>query len=61
MTKTAITNNRKKTCNNIWFSGTYSQKFETDIEKTFLKLIKKHFPRDHRLYKIFIRNTLILS
>ena len=30
------------------------------IEKSFLKLIKKHFPRDHKLYKIFNRSTLKL-
>ena len=29
-------------------------------EKTF-KLIKKYFPRNHRLYKIFNKNTLKLS
>ena len=32
-----------------------------NIGKTFLKLVKKHFPRGHKLYKIFNRNTLKLS
>ena len=34
---------------------------QSTIGKTSLKLIKKHFPRDHKLHKIFNRNTLKLS
>ena len=34
---------------------------KTNIGQTFLKLVKKHFPRGHKLYKIFKRNTLKLS
>ena len=31
------------------------------FEKIFLKFVKKHFPRDHNIYKMFNRNTLKLS
>ena len=30
----------------------------TIIAKIFLKLVDKHFPRTHRLHKIFNRNTI---
>ena len=39
----------------------YSQNVKTNIKKTFLKLVKRHFLGDHKLYKIFTRNTLNLS
>ena len=54
-------NNRKRPHNIIWFNQPYSQNIKTNIGKTFPKLVKKHFPRDHKLYKIFNRNTLKLS
>ena len=38
----------------------HGQNVRTNIGKTFLKLIK-HFPRDHRLHKIFNRDTLKLG
>ena len=47
--------------NIIWFNPPYSQNAKTNIGKAFLKLVKKHFPRGHKLYKIFTRNTLKLS
>ena len=31
------------------------------LKPTFLKLVKKHFPRGQKLYKVFNRNTLKLS
>ena len=60
-TKTTNVNNRNRARNIIWFNPPYSQNVKTNIGKTFLKLVKKHFPRDHKLYKIFNRNTLKLS
>ena len=42
------------------FNLPYSKNVKTGIGKTFLKSIKKHFPRDHRLYVIFNRNELKL-
>ena len=60
-TKTTNVNNRNRARNIIWFNPPYSQNVKTNIGKTFLKLVKKHFPRGHKLYKIFNRNTLKLS
>ena len=34
---------------------------KTNIGKTFLKLIDKHFPRSSKLHKIFNRNTIKVS
>ena len=60
-TKPANVNKRNKAHNIIWFNPPYSQNLKTKIGKTFLKLVKKHFPRDHRLYKIFNKNILKFS
>lgn len=34
---------------------------KTNVAKTFLHLIDKHFPRTHKLHKIFNRNTVKVS
>ena len=63
MTYTTTTNgnNRNRARDIVWFNPPYSQNVKTNLGKTFLKLVKKHFPRGHKLYKIFNRNTLKLS
>ena len=45
----------------IWFNPPFSQSIKTNIGKSFLKLIKKHFTKQHRYHKIFNTNTLKLS
>ena len=45
----------------IWFNPPFSQNVKTNIGKTFLKLVKQHFPTQHKLNKIFNKNTLNLS
>ena len=60
-TKTTNVNNRNRVRNIIWFNTPYSQNVRTNIGKTFLKLVKKHLLRGHKLYKIFNRKTLKLS
>ena len=60
-TKTTNVNNRNRARNIIWFNPPHSQNVKTNIGKAFIKLVKKHFPRVHKLYKIFNRNTLKLS
>ena len=52
---------RNRARNIIWFNPPFSENVETNIGKTFLRLIKKHFPRGNRLNKIFNKNTLKLS
>ena len=60
-TKTTNVNNRNRARNIILFNPPRSQNVKTNIGKAFIKLVKKHFPRGHKLYKIFNRNTLKLS
>ena len=46
--------------NIIWFSPLFNKAVSTNIAKVLLRLIDKHFPNFHRLYrlhKIFNRNT----
>ena len=45
----------------IWFNPPFSQNVKTDIGKTFLKLVKQHFRKHHKLNKIFNKNTLKLG
>ena len=52
------TNNRNKHRKIIWFNPPFSQSVKTNIGKIFLKLVRKHFPRRHKLRKILNPNTL---
>ena len=45
----------------IWFNPPYCQSVETNVARKFLILVDRHFPPDHRLRKIFNRNTLKVS
>ena len=45
----------------IWFNPPYSKHVKTNIGKIFMKLISKHFPKQHKYYKIFNKNTVKLS
>ena len=45
----------------IWFNPPYSSHVKTNVGKTFMKLIVKHFPKHHRYYKIFNKNMIKLS
>ena len=54
-------NNRNRHRKIIWFNPPFSQSVKTNIGKIFLKLVRKHFPRHHKLHKIFNPNTLKLS
>ena len=52
---------RNRARNIIWFNPPYSQNVRTNIAKSFLCLIDKHFPKSHKLHKIFNRNNLKVS
>ena len=54
-----IGKNRKR--NIIWFNPLYSKTLKTNIDNYFFRLLIKHFPPGHKLYKIFNKNTLKLS
>ena len=45
----------------IQFSPPYIVNVETNIGKTFLKLIDKHFPKTNKCHKIFNRNNVKVS
>ena len=47
--------------NIIWFNPRYSKNVVTKAGHYFLKLFDKHFPRHHKLHKIFNRNTVKVS
>ena len=47
--------------NIIWFNPPYSMNVATNIGRTFLKLVDKHFPKKSKLNRIFNRNTLKIS
>ena len=51
--------NRKR--NIIWFNPLFSKLLKTNIFEYFFRLLKKHFPPGHKLYKILSKNTLRLS
>ena len=45
----------------IWFNPPYSRNVKTNVDKIFLKLVKKHFADDEKLAKIFNKNTIEVS
>ena len=52
---------RKRSRKVIWYNPPYSSNVSTNIGRKFLGLIEKHFPKGHRLNKIFNKNTIKLS
>ena len=52
-------NNQKRKV--IWFNPPYSKQVSTNIAKRFPNLLDRHFPKQHRLYKIFNRNNVNFS
>ena len=47
--------------NIIWFNPPFNENVKTNVGKTFLSLIKKHFPPYHRFHKIFNNNNIKIS
>ena len=45
----------------IWYNPPYSANIKRNIGKTFLNLMKKHFPKTNKLHKIFNKNTVKIS
>ena len=45
----------------LWFNPPFSKNVKTDIGRLFLQLIRKHFTRQHHLYKIINIHTVKLS
>ena len=55
------TNSRNRQRKILWFNPPFSQSVNTNIGKIFLKLVRKYFPKHHKLHKIFHTNILKLS
>lgn len=45
----------------IWYNPPFSLSVKTNIGKEFLKLLRTHFHRRHKFYKIFNKNTVKIS
>ena len=45
----------------IWLNPPYSVNRETNIGKTFLTLLDKHFPKTNKFHKIFNKNNVKVS
>ena len=52
---------RNRHRNVIWFNPPYSKNVETSFGKRFLKLLDDHFPKSHKLHKIFNRENVKMS
>ena len=45
----------------IWFNPPFSLNVKTNVGKIFLRLVKRHFPKENPPHKIFNKNTLKVS
>ena len=52
---------RSRTRKIIWFNPSYCKQVKTDIGRSFRRLVRKHFPRQIPLQKIFNTNTIKIS
>ena len=58
----APTKRKNRQRNNIlWYNPLFSKNVSTNIGHRFFALVDNHFPRDHKLRKIFNRNTIKIS
>lgn len=53
--------NKGRKRNIVWFNPPYCESVTTNVGKEFLKLLSKHFPPQHKLYKICNRNKVKVS
>ena len=61
--KNQPTNQRRKNRqrNIIWYNPPFSKNVKTNIAKKFLNIVKKHFPKEHKFYKLFNKNNIKIS
>jgi len=60
-TNTTPRRTRQRHRNITWFNPPYSMNVQTNIGKSFLKIVSTIFNTRHKLYKIFNKNTLKIS
>ena len=51
----------KNRTQNIWFKSPNDKEVFTNVAKIVLWMINRHFPKSHRLHKIFNRKTVRVS
>ena len=52
---------KNRSRNIIRFNPRFNKAVLTNIAKIFLRMINRHFPKSHRLHRIFNRNTVKVS
>ena len=52
---------RKRERNPIYFNPPFSLNVETDVGRTFLKIVEKHFPKKSKLHKFFNKSKIKVS
>ena len=52
---------RNRQRNIIWFIPPFSRAVSTNVGKSFLQLLRHHFPPSNKLHKIFNNNTVNVS
>ena len=53
--------NKNRSRKVIWFNPPFNRDVKTDIARKFLRLVTKHFPKTHKLHKIFNKNNVKVS
>ena len=54
-------NKRKRSRKVLWYNPPFSISVKTNIAHKFLQLISRHFPKGHKLHKLFNRNNVKVS
>ena len=49
---------RNRQRNIIWYNPHFSKNVKTNISRTFLNLISKHFPKQHKYHSLFNKNNV---
>ena len=52
---------RNRQRNIIWHNPPFSKNVKTNISRTFLNLISKHFPKQHKYHSLFNKNNVKVS
>ena len=60
-TTISSTTKRRRQRNIIWYNPPFSKSVKTNIARSFLQLLDKHFPTANPLHKLFNRNTVKVS
>ena len=53
--------NKKRRRNIIWFNPPFNKEVKSNIGRQFLNALRSAFPKDHKLNKLFNKNTVKLS